>query len=157
MSSDIHRNEQGTHIILILNDFVVSNGAAPWAWDLVGELVSLLSRWGHEKHSAYKSACPDSESVAQFGMQTQIQNANPNSDTRARIWTYTVYFVSFTQVLGHTGSVQRRRPPENRLLSTDSIKYMDKSWIKLRAAEGGLRGSPPQINFLNILKSVPCC
>ena len=41
MSSDIHRNEQGTHIILILNDFVVSNGAAPWVWDLVYVLLTL--------------------------------------------------------------------------------------------------------------------
>src|SRR5258705_408974 len=37
----------------------------------------LLSRWGHEKHSAYKSAYPDSESVAQFRMQTQIQKREP--------------------------------------------------------------------------------
>jgi hypothetical protein len=41
MSSDIHRNEQGTHIILILNGFVVSNGAAPWAWDLVYMLLTF--------------------------------------------------------------------------------------------------------------------
>jgi hypothetical protein len=60
---------------------------------IIGELAPLLSRWGHEKHSAYKSVCPDSESIAQFGMQTQIQNANPDLDMRARIWTYTVRYL----------------------------------------------------------------
>ena len=89
---------------------------------IIGELAPLLSRRGHEKHSAYKSACPDSESIAQFGMQTQIQNANPNLDVHCAL---SVYLVSFTQVLGHTGSVQRtpRKPASLNLESNTLLNF----------------------------------
>ena len=50
-----------------------------------GACLPYCLNWGPEKHSAYKSAYPDSESAAQFRTQT---HADPNSDMCIHIWMH---------------------------------------------------------------------
>ena len=50
-----------------------------------GACLPYCLDWGPKKHSAYQSACPDSESVTQFGTRTPIRTRK-FTFTCTRLW-----------------------------------------------------------------------